>query len=312
MSIPTDETTETDHALVGIGLKILATFLFAIMVAIVKYASTFVPTGEIVFARSFFALIPLLIMALMRGNIRDCLITAHPWQHVVRSAVGISAMYSWFIVLSILPLPEATAISFAAPLLVVILAAVFLKEKVRFYRWTAVFIGLIGVFVILWPRLSTPTEGVVGYGVILALISTALIAVASILIRRMTATEKNASIIFYFSVSASICSLGSIYWGWVVPDWPVFGLLVLSGLVGGLAQIAVTQAFRCAEASMLAPFDYFNMIWVLLLGIYVFDEYPSPAVMVGGGIVVAAGLFIIYRENQLGLTKAKYRKVRTM
>ncbi len=311
MSSPSKGRTQSDQALVGIGLKILATFFFAIMIAIVKYASALVPTGEIMFARSFFALVPLLIMAVMQGNIRDVITTAHPWQHAARSIIGVSAMFTWFIVLSLIPLPEATAISFAAPLLIVILAAIYLKENVRFYRWSAVTVGLIGVMVILWPRLASSEETVAGYGAILALISTGLIAVASILIRSMTATERNASIIFYFTVSATLFSLASLYWGWVLPGWPIFALLVLSGLFGGLAQIAVTQAFRCAEASLLAPFDYINVIWAVLIGIYIFGEYPSPAVIVGGSIVVLAGLFIIYRENKLGLTKAQHRKIKS-
>lgn len=250
-------------------------------------------------------------MGLMQGNIRDSLTTSHPWRHVVRSIVGVAAMFSWFIVLSILPLTEATAISFAAPLLVVILAATILKETVRFYRWTAVFIGLIGVLVILWPRLVSSTGDVASFGVALALVSTALMALAFILIRRLTATEKNASIIFYFTVAATVFSLASMYWGWVMPSWEMCGLLVLAGLVGGVAQIAMTQAFRCAEASLLAPFDYINMVWAVLIGIYIFDEYPTPWVIAGGSIVVLAGLFIIYRENKLGITKAQPRKVKS-
>lgn len=300
-----------NRPLVGIGLKVLATFLFSIMVALVKYASSFAPTGEIVFARSFFALIPLLIMALMRGNFADCFATTYPWRHVVRCIVGISAMFSWFLVLSILPLPEATAISFAAPLLVVIFAAVFLKEKVRAYRWTAVIVGLVGVMIILWPRLTSSSDGVVGYGIFLALFSTVLIAVASILIRRMTKTEKNASIVFYFAISGAAFSSVSLYWGWIIPDWKLAMVLISAGLIGGVAQIVMTQAFRCAEASLLAPFDYFNVIWVLMLGIYVFEEYPSRSVIVGGSIVVMAGLFIIYRENRIARNRAIDRKIKT-
>jgi len=123
--------------------------LLSMMIAIVKYASTTVPTGEIMFARSFFALIPLLIMAFMQGKIRDCVVTQRPWRHFVRSIVGVSAMTCWFTALSLIPLPEATAISFCAPLLIVVLSAIFLKENVRIYRWTAVCIGFIGVLIIL-------------------------------------------------------------------------------------------------------------------------------------------------------------------
>lgn len=295
----------------GILLKLLATFLLSVMTAIVKYASSTIPTGEIIFARSFFALIPLLIMALMQGKLRDCVVTHRPWRHVVRASVGVIAMLSWFTALSIMPLPEITAIAFCAPLLIVVMSAVFLKEKVRIYRWTAIFIGFIGVSIILWPRLMASDGEVVGYGVAVSLVAVVFMAIASILIRGMTATETNASIIFYFTVSASVVSLFSLYWGWVMPDLKMYALLVSAGLLGGLGQIAMTQAFRAAEASLLAPFDYSNMVWAILLGILIFDEYPSQPVLIGGSIVVMAGMFIIYRERKLGL-KSQYRPVKTL
>ncbi|MFK5980245.1 MAG: DMT family transporter [Rhizobiaceae bacterium] len=295
----------------GIMLKLLAIFLLSVMTAIVKYASSTIPTGEIIFSRSFFALIPLLIMALMQGTLRDCVVTHRPWRHVVRACVGVTAMLCWFTALSIVPLPEITAISFCAPLLIVIMSAVFLKEKVRIYRWTAVFIGFIGVSIILWPRLVESSGEVAGLGVALALVAVVCMAIASILIRGMTATETNASIIFYFTVSASVVSLFSLYWGWVVPDFKMYILLVSAGLLGGLGQIAMTQAFRAAEASLLAPFDYSNMIWAILFGIFLFDEYPSQPVIIGGSIVVMAGMFIIYREKKLGL-KTQYRPEKTL
>ncbi|MBL4598829.1 MAG: DMT family transporter [Rhizobiaceae bacterium] len=296
----------------GIGLKLLATFLLSIMIAIVKYASTTVPTGEIMFARSFFALIPLVIMAMMQGKLRDCVATHRPWKHATRAVVGVAAMTCWFTALSIIPLPEATAISFCAPLLIVVLSAIFLKERVRFYRWTAVFIGFVGVSIILWPRLSASSDELASVGVMLALAAVICMAIAAILVRGMTATETNASIVFYFTATAALFSLFSLYWGWVLPDLKVFSLLVIAGLLGGLGQIAMTQAFRCAEASLLAPFDYSNMVWAVLLGIFVFDEYPSFPVLLGGTIVVMAGLFIIYRENKLGVTTAQYRPVKTL
>lgn len=283
----------------GILMKLLATFLLSVMTAIVKYVSSSIPTGEIMFSRSFFALIPLVIMALMQGNIRDCIVTHRPWRHFTRSFVGVVSMICWFTALSILPLPEVTAISFCAPLLIVVLSAVFLKENVRIYRWTAVCIGFVGVSIILWPRLMASTGEVASFGVVLALTAVIGMALASILIRGMTATETNASIVFYFTASASVISFLSIYWGWVVPDIETCVLLVLAGLLGGLGQIAMTQAFRAAEASLLAPFEYSNMVWAIILGIVIFDEYPSQPVIIGGTIVVLAGLFIIYRENHL-------------
>lgn len=302
----------------GIGLKVLSTFLFAIMIALIKILSDDVPTGEIVFSRCFFALIPLFVMSLFQGDILDCVRTSYPWRHVTRSLVGATAMFNWFLALKYLPLPEATAISFAAPLLVVALAAIFLGETVRIYRWSAVAVGFVGVFVILYPRLRDSLQSSANasgdetslWGVGFAMVATFLMAVASILVRRMTRTESNASIVFYFFMTTSIFSLASLYWGWVWPDLQTMGLLIVCGIFGGIAQIAMTQAFRLTEASLLAPFDYFNMVWALVIGIVLFDEFPSVAVLIGGSIVVCSGLFVLLRERRMGQVKYNERSVR--
>lgn len=298
-------------SLAGVGLKILSTFLFAIMVAIIKHLSETVPTGEIVFSRCFFALIPLFVMSIMQRRVRECFETVKPWLHLRRSLVGASAMACWFLALKYLPLPEATAISFAAPLVVVALAALWLKEEVKVYRWMAVVFGFVGVLIILYPRLAG--EAVAGdretLGAFLAATATLLMAIASILVRQMTATERNASIIFYFFVATSLLSLTSLPWGWVMPDFLTMVLLVLSGLFGGLAQIAMTQAFRLTEASLLAPFDYVNMIWAIAIGLFLFDEVPNMEVIAGGSIVIGAGLFVALRERYLGLRNNQNRRL---
>ena len=300
------------NSLVGIVWKIAATVAYAVMIAIIKYVSETVPTGEVIFSRSFFALIPLFVVAMMQGNLRDCFQTQKPWLHVRRSIVGASGMFCWFTAIGLLPLPEATAISFLSPLMVVALAAIFLKENVRVYRWTAVAVGFVGVSIILWPRLSQSSGDVELLGALLAAISTIFIATTSILIRQMTRSEKNAAIIFYFFIATSGFSLFSLYWGWVMPDWQIIALLVFAGIFGGLGQMLMTQAFRLTEASLLAPFDYINMVWAVIIGILIFDEYPSTPVVIGGTIVIAAGMFVVYRERQLGLIRKAEHRVKSV
>ncbi|WP_180966695.1 DMT family transporter [Cohaesibacter celericrescens] len=300
------------NSLVGIVWKLAATCFFAVMIAIIKYASATVPTGQVVFYRCFFALFPLLIVAIMQGKLRDSLRTARPWLHFRRALVGASGMFCWFSAVGLMPLPEATAISFLSPLMVVALAAIFLKEKVRFYRWTAVAAGFIGVLIILWPRLSQSDGDVALLGAFFAAISTIFIASTSIMVRQMTRSETNAAIIFYFFVATSCFSLVSLIWGWVLPDWQIIGLLVLAGVMGGLGQMLMTQAFRLTEASLLAPFDYVNMIWAVIIGILVFDEYPSMPVIIGGTIVILAGMFVVYRERALGLARKAELRVKPL
>ena len=294
------------------ALGLVSTILFAFMIAIIKQLGETVPTGQLVFSRSFFALIPLFIMAIMQGSLRDCIQTQHPWLHVRRALVGVIAMSCWFSAVTMLPLPEATAISFLAPLLTVAFAAIFLKERVGIYRWSAVGVGFVGVMIILSPRLSMSGEDVGLLGAMLAAISTVFMAIAATLIRQMTKTEKNAAIIFYFFVAASGFSLFSLYWGWEMPDLTTMILLICAGLLGGIAQIFATQAFRLAEASLLAQFDYVNMIWAILIGVFLFSEYPTIQVLLGGAVVIAAGLFVVYRESRLGIARKEESKIRQL
>ena len=299
------------NSLAGIGWKILATLLFAVMIAIIKEVSDTIPTGEIIFTRCTFSIIPLLIVAVMQGSWRDCIVTRHPWLHVRRSFVGAAGMFCWFSAIAMLPLPEATAISFLSPLMVVALAAILLKEQVRLYRWSAVFIGFIGVMIILYPRLSQSEGDIALLGAAFAVLSTVFMAIAAILIRKMTVSEKNTAIVFYFFAATSVLSLGSLYWGWVMPDGQTFLLLVVGGIFGGLGQICMTQAFRVTEASLLAPFDYVNMIWAVVTGILLFNEYPTMPVMIGGTIVIMAGMFVVHRERQLGIKRKAVAPVKT-
>ena len=295
-------------SLAGIGLKILSTILFAIMIALIKLVGDEVPTGQIVFARSFFALIPLFALASMQGSWRDCLRTEQPWLHARRSIVGTTAMFCWFAAITMIPLPEATAISFLAPLIIVALAALFLKEVIRAYRWSAVAIGFVGVLIILGPRLSFSGDDVGLAGALLAAMSTILMAVAVIMVRQMTRSENNAAIMFYFFATAAGVSLFSLYWGWVIPDWETGIMLVAIGFLGAGGQTCATQAFRVSEASLLAPYDYVNMVWAVIIGIVLFAEYPSLQVLLGGACVILAGLFVLFRERRLGIeSKAEDR-----
>jgi drug/metabolite transporter (DMT)-like permease len=124
-------------------------------------------------------------------------------------------------------------------------------------------------------------------------------------VRRLTATEKTGAIVLYFSMLSSLLGLSTIVLGWRMPSLPDFGLLVLIGILGGTGQILMTQSYRYADTSIVAPFEYTTMIWALLLGWFVFGDLPTAAVSIGGVIVAAAGLFVIWRERRLGLERAK-------
>lgn len=285
----------------GIGLKIASTFVFTAMVACVKAASAAIPPGEIVFFRSFFALLPILAYLAWRGQIGGAFHTTNLTGHFWRGLAGVIAMFLWFVAVGLLPLPEAMALGFASPLITVALAAIVLGETVRIYRWSAVIAGLLGILIILWPRLDGLGSGTTSHtiGAFAALGSALSVAIAMMQLRKLVETETTAAIVVFFSLMASFLALFTIPFGWRWPAPQEAVLLVLAGILGGVGQVLMTESYRRADASTIANFDYTSMIWGLLLGWLVFDEAPDAFVIVGAIVVILAGLFIIYRERRL-------------
>lgn len=298
----------------GIGLKLLATLLFAVMGALVKAIGDAAPLGQMVFARNFFALFPILVLLLVKGQISSRLKTKRLGGHVVRAAMGTLGMGLGFSALTLLSLPDATAISFAMPIFTVILSALILGETVRIYRWSAVGVGLAGVLVMVWPYLSFAGQGSGGgdpLGAFYALGAALAGAFSTIQVRQLTKTEHTATIVLYFSVIMSVLSLLTIFLGWVRPT-PEQGLILIGiGLAGGCGQLVQTESFRHASASLIAPFDYFSMIWAIAIGYLLFGELPTRLVLAGSTLVIAAGIFVIIREARLGLDRTAQRKIKT-
>lgn len=307
--------TSVQNASRGITLKLLSILLFTAMSALIKAAREVAPPGEAIFFRSFFAIPPILIYAIVMGRVEDIVRVTSVRAHVWRGLIGVGAMGSGFTALGLLPLPEAIAINYAAPLIATGLAALVLGEAVRIYRWTAVAIGLLGVLVMLWPRLTVVTSGMLSdaeaFGAGIALFGAMLSAVATIQIRTLAQRENTLAIVFWFAVFATVASLATIPWGWSPLDRTTVFLLVSAGLIGGTAQMLMTESYRFADASTLAPFEYSSMVYGLAIGFVVFAEVPGPSVLVGAAIVIAAGLFIIYRERQLNIDRTAEKAART-
>ncbi|PYG29476.1 DMT family transporter [Pelagimonas varians] len=292
----------------GIALKLLSVFLFTIMASLIKATSDLVPPGEAVFFRSFFAMPIIIGWLALRGDLKTGFQVKRPLGHFWRGVIGVSAMGFGFASLGYLPLPEVTAIGYAAPMLTVIFAAILLGERLRLFRISAVALGLVGVIVVMWPRLSLDQlDDVAAIGVACVLISAVLRALAHIHIRKLVATEETSAIVFYFSLTATMLSLLSIPFGWTWPGVAGAGMLIASGLVGGVAQIFLTSSYRHAEAAVLAPFDYASILFAIIFGYVFFDEVPTQMVLAGSAIVMAAGGLIIWRERQLGLKRGKAR-----
>ncbi len=295
----------------GITLKILSVCVFVIMASLIKAVSDHVPPGQSVFFRSSFALPVIVVWLLIRGELRHGLETRNPTGHFFRGLIGASAMGLGFAGLGLLPLPEVTAIGYAAPLLVVIFAAMFLGEQVRLFRLTTVAMGMAGVLIVLSPRLSMgadPLDVRETLGAVVVLGGAVCAALAQVFVRKLVQTEGTAAIVFWFSITASCLSLLTLPWGWVVPAPHELAMLVAAGLLGGLGQILLTSSYRLADASLIAPFEYTSMLLAILIGMFVFGEVPTGAMLLGAAIIIAAGVLVIWRERQLGLERGKARR----
>ncbi|WP_274424833.1 DMT family transporter [Chelativorans sp. YIM 93263] len=312
MAVAANDLDTEPRPLFGITLKIISVTIFVVMSSLIKSAET-VPPGQIVFFRSFFAIFPILLMLSWRRELKTALQTSHPVSHLMRGLIGVAAMAATFFGLTRLPLPDAITLNYAQPLMVIALSAIFLGETVRIYRWSAVLIGFLGVIIIAWPKLELLTgesnlESGQALGVIAALCGAGLSAVAMLLVRRLVATEKTATIVMYFSLTATVISLFTIPFGWTALSWEETLALIGAGICGGTAQILMTQCYRYAELSTIAPFEYTSMILAIVVGYYAFGDVPTLYTLVGGTIVIGAGLFIIWRERQLGLKRAAARR----
>jgi len=295
----------------GILSKLFAIFLFSIMASLIKATADAVPPWQAVFFRSFFAMPVIIIWLAQRGELRTGLKVNNPMGHVWRGLIGTTAMVLTFASLGLLPLPDATSIGFTAPLMMVVFAAMFLNERVRLFRISAVLIGLVGVGIIFYPRLTLfdggGPETLALLGAVVALGAAMVRALAHIHIRKLTQTDQTSAIVFYFSLTSTTIGLLSLPFGWVMPSAMDFALLVAAGLIGGTAQIFLTTGYKYAEASTLAPFEYVSMIFAVVIGYFVFAEVPTSATLIGSGIIILAGIAIIWREHQLGLKRGKAR-----
>jgi drug/metabolite transporter (DMT)-like permease len=300
------------NVLLGIALQLGATFLFTLMGALVRALGDRIPIGEVVFFRSFLALLPLLLMLMWQRELRSGLRMKYPSRHVTRAFTGLIAMVLLFLGLQRLPLADSTAISFISPLFNVALAAIFLGEVVRLWRWSAVFVGFAGVLIMLSPHLSmTSWNSSTAAGAVMTLIGAFFVSAAMTQVRSMTKVETTASLVFSFQLIASLSALATIPWGWVMPSWQDFLILCGIGVFGGIAQILLTASYRHAPASVVAPFSYTSMIWAMVLGYLMFSELPGAIVLVGAAVVVAAGLFVIFRERALGINRQKDKEAST-
>lgn len=283
----------------GILLKLGSVACFIVMSAFLK-ACEGVPAGELVFFRSFIGIIPIVAFLAWKGRLRNSLRTNNIWGHLARGLIGVGAMGCAFFALTKLPLPEATTLNYAAPLLMVVLGATVLREVVPRARWLAVGVGLAGVLIIVWPRITLLNTGLnpdQTIGAMVALVAAVLVAIQTLTLRTLVRSEQSSTVVIYYSMMSTVLAFGTILFGWVSPEPLQLAFLTAAGMIGGLGQILLTESLRHAAVSTLAPFEYSSVVFSLAIGYFIFGDVPSLNMVVGGVLVILAGLYIVYNMH---------------
>ncbi|MCJ8517287.1 drug/metabolite transporter (DMT)-like permease [Pseudorhizobium tarimense] len=305
-------TSEAGNPLRGIMFKISSVVIFVMMQTCIKAAGADVPAGQITFYRSAFALIPIIAYLAWRRDLRTAAQTDRPFGHLKRGFFGILSMAFGFYGLVHLPLPEAIAIGYASPLMAVVFAALILGEQVRVYRWSAVVAGMVGVLIVSWPKLTLFRDGGMessqALGAAAVLMAAILSGLAMVQVRQLVRTEKTPTIVFYFSLTGALFSLVSLPFGWATLTGEQALLLISAGIFGGVAQIFLTESYRHADVSTVAPFEYTSFLLGIVIAFVLFNDVPTLPMIIGTAITMAAGIFIVYREHRLGIERKAARK----
>ncbi|KAK0332510.1 hypothetical protein LTR94_024557 [Friedmanniomyces endolithicus] len=281
----------------GIALRIAAAGSFSVMAAVLKLASfDGVVAPEMLFYRAFFGLPVVLFWVMTSQGGLKALGTRRPWAHVTRSVIGITSILCVFQTLTILPLADATTISFTAPIFATILSYFILKEAVGPRRWAAVAVGFIGVIIVMRPgagdQAAPPLIGI-GFGLAAAFLTAAV----TITLRQLRGTEHVASIVFWFFVASSIVGALLLPFVGAFHQPSTYLLLIGSGLAGGLAQLFMTASLKAAPVAVVAPFDYLQIVGAVAFGWWLMDTTPTLNTVAGASLIAASGLYTAWREH---------------
>jgi drug/metabolite transporter (DMT)-like permease len=269
-----------------------ASIAFAAMIILVRQLTATFDPLQVVFFRNAFGLIAMLPW--LAGHGVDALRTQRLGLHTLRAATSIVSMICWYTALSLMPLAQATALSFTAPIFTSVLAVIFLGEVMRLRRWSATAVGLLGALIILQPGSSS-----VEPAALLAIASALIGATSPILVKIMARTESTGAIVTYMVLFATPLSLVPALFVWQTPTLGQIGFAALLGLAGTLGHVCLTRALASADATVVVPFDYLRLPAVALIAYLVFAEVPGIWTWIGGAIIAASSLYMTLREVRL-------------
>ncbi len=265
---------------------------FSLMDVLVKWSDTY-PVGQVLFFRGFCGIIPILFL-IPRDRFLDFYKTTRLFLHFKRCLSGLIALVSIFIALRNLPLATVVSISFAAPIFTTIFSIFLLNEKVGLYRWLAVLVGFIGIIVITEPGFSS-----LNFYYIYPIIFCLGLSYVAIAIRKLSTTEPVWLISFFFSFSISILGLLSLFQGWIMPNFIDLFLLSMVGILGGLANLWLSQSYKYSEVSLVTPLKYLALVFAIIFGYFIWSEVPTFKTLMGALLVIVSSFIIFRREMTL-------------
>ena len=273
----------------GFFYMFISVCAFSMMDVIVKWSDDY-PVGQVLFFRGFCGIIPILFL-IPRDRYFDFYKTSRPALHLKRCLAGLVSIVSIFIALRNLPLATVVSISFAAPIFTTIFSIFLLNERVGLYRWLAVFVGFLGIVIISEPGFSSLNIFYI-YPIIFCL-GLSYVAIA---IRKLSSTEPVWLISFFFSVSILILSLFSFYQNWIMPSFIDLFLLSMIGILGGIANLWLSQSYKLSEVSLVAPLKYLALVFAIIFGYFIWDEIPTSKTLMGSVLVILSSFIIFRRE----------------
>ena len=273
----------------GFFYMFISVCAFSLMDVIVKWSDDY-PVGQVLFFRGFCGIIPILFL-IPKDRYFDFYKTARPFLHLKRCLAGLIALVSIFIALRNLPLATVVSITFAAPIFTTIFSIFLLNEKVGLYRWLAVLVGFVGIIIISEPGFSSLNLYYI-YPIIFCL-GLSYVAIA---IRKLSSTEPVWLISFFFSFSIMLLSFLSFYQNWILPSLIDLFLLSLIGILGGLANLWLSQSYKLSEVSLVTPLKYLALVFAIIFGYFIWDEVPTFKTLLGAGLVILSSFIIFRRE----------------
>ena len=265
---------------------------FSLMDVLVKWSDSY-PVGQVLFFRGFCGIIPILFL-IPRDRLLDFYKTTRPLLHFKRCLSGLIALVAIFIALRNLPLATVVSITFAAPIFTTIFSIFLLNEKVGLYRWLAVLVGFVGIIVITEPGFSS-----LNFYYIYPIIFCIGLSYVAIAIRKLSTTEPVWLISFFFSFSIAILGLLSLFQGWVMPNFLDLFLLSMVGILGGLANLWLSQSYKLSEVSLVTPLKYLALVFAIIFGYFIWSEVPTLKTLMGALLVILSSFIIFRREMTL-------------